>query len=59
MMGFLVSLLVFAYTVGLLSLIVFQKTLSQQARPFCLPMAKKLSFLLFMFIYVYNLIFII
>lgn len=50
MMGFLVSLLVFAYAVGLLSLIVLQKTLSQQARPFCLPMAKTLSFFTF---YVY------
>ncbi|ACJ18936.1 APC family permease [Coxiella burnetii] len=53
MMSFLVSLLVFAYAVGPLSLVVLRKTLPDHARPFRLPMAKTISFLAF---YICNLI---
>lgn len=53
MMSFLVSSLIFAYTVGPLSLVILRKSMPLQRRPFKVPAATLVSFLGF---YVCNLI---
>ncbi len=47
MMSFLVSSLIFAYTVGPLALMILRKSLPEQRRPFRVPAANLVSFLAF------------